>query len=480
MLVIPNMRWNSKDLSTDWTIWPTSLCVFSAILEPNYDITIIDANMDNLSEDEFSKKVKSINPIAVGVSIFADDFCESGHKVAKLIKLIDNNISVIAGGNYVIINPDVATKDKNIDYFVIGEGEYVLKELLDHVSQKTDKLPLKGILYRKDGIIINTGKAELIENLDALPFPDYSKIDFAKYANHENRQSAYKPDAFPYGRIITSRGCPFDCCFCQNKAIHGKKIRYRKPEIVLDEIENLVKNYHIKSLLIDDANFTVDRKRTKAILQGFLERKFNIQWKAMNLAVFTLNDELLELMRKSGCSSIDLALESGVPRVLKEIIHKPVKLAQVRQVIKKAKELNFQISANFIIGFPGETWNEIRQTINFADELDVDYVKIMVAMPLRHTELYDMAFSGGYLRDDFDFFKMRWGSGEIQTEEFTTIDTTILRVYEWDRINFSSEEKIDRVCKIMGCTRQEITKIRLDTRKKLTDNLIIHNKWKNE
>ena len=243
------------------------------------------------------------------------------------------------------------------------------------------------------------------------------------------------------------------------------------PKNVLSEVEWLISNYHIKALLIDDANFTANKKRAKEIVRGFIDRNFNLKWKVMNLAVFTLDNELLELMAQSNCLYIDLAIESGVPRVLKEIIHKPVDLDHVLRVIQRAKELNFQISANFIIGFPGETWNEIRQTIQFAERVDLDYIKIMVAMPLRHTDLYDMANDGGYLRSDFDFLNMRWGIGEIQTNEFSSIDATILRVYECDRINFSSREKRERAMKLLGINAEELNLLRDKTRKNLFENI---------
>lgn len=384
------------------------------------------------------------------------------------MKSINTNVPVVMGGSYVTLNPDVATKDDNIDYFVVGEGEFVFKAILDYLSGRTETLPSYGVVYRTaDGRVVDCGSRHTIACLDQLPFPKYEKIDFLKYATKEERNSAYKPPLLPYGRITTSRGCPFSCCFCQVEAVNGAGIRYRSAANVLDEVEMLIKRYQIKSLLVDDANFTADLKRAKAIIRGFIERQFALQWRIMNLAAYTLDTELLELMLESGCNHIDLAIESGAQRVLTEIIRKPLNLNRVASILDVAKDLGFMTSANFIIGLPGETWEEIRQTIRFAEAINVDYVKIMVAMPLRHTKLYEIAHDGGYLRKDFDFFNMRWGVGEISTEEFTSIDTTILRTYEWDRINFSSADKIRRVARLMGVDEQTIVKMRVSTRKSL-------------
>lgn len=468
VLILPNIAWNTKNKGVDWTIWPISLCTFAAVLEPEYHVEIIDANIDYLSEEALAQRLQALQPLAVGISVFCDDFADGGHTAARIMKSINTNVPVVMGGSYVTLNPDVATKDDNIDYFVVGEGEFVFKAILDYLSGRTETLPSYGVVYRTaDGRVVDCGSRHTIACLDQLPFPKYEKIDFLKYATKEERNSAYKPPLLPYGRITTSRGCPFSCCFCQVEAVNGAGIRYRSAANVLDEVEMLIKRYQIKSLLVDDANFTADLKRAKAIIRGFIERQFALQWRIMNLAAYTLDTELLELMLESGCNHIDLAIESGAQRVLTEIIRKPLNLNRVASILDVAKDLGFMTSANFIIGLPGETWEEIRQTIRFAEAINVDYVKIMVAMPLRHTKLYEIAHDGGYLRKDFDFFNMRWGVGEISTEEFTSIDTTILRTYEWDRINFSSADKIRRVARLMGVDEQTIVKMRVSTRKSL-------------
>jgi len=466
LLVLPNMGWGGNVQSVNWTIWPISLCTIAAILEPEFKVEIIDANIDNLSVSDVMSLIKRIQPVAVGISVFCDDFAAAGHALAASIKAFNNLVPVVMGGSYVTLNADVAIKDTNVDYLVVGEGELVFKDILDYLSGHAESLPDCGVVYRTTGKrIIDTGRALVISNLDQLPFPDYSKIDFAKYSDKEERNSAYMPPLFPYGRITTSRGCPYRCSFCQVTAVNGSGIRYRSVSNVLEEVAMLIRDYKIKSLLIDDANFTVDRRRAKDIIRGFIERKYSLKWRIMNLAAYTLDDELLELMIKSGCNHIDLAIESGSKRVLKEIIHKPLNLDKVQTVIDKAKALGFMISANFIIGFPGETWSEIRETIRFAEVIDVDYIKIMAAMPLKHTELFEIANNKGYLEKNFDFMNMRWGLGEISTEEFSSFDITVLRAYEWDRINFSSAEKLSRVAKLMSIDDEKIGLMRIETRR---------------
>jgi len=371
----------------------------------------------------------------------------------------------------------LAVSDANVDYLVVGEGEYALLDLLKKmlVGEQVDAIDGVVTVRNYDGS--SHVNIAVVEDLDELPHPAYDDIAFEKYCNHEERVSAYMPPAYPYGRVVTSRGCPYSCAFCQVKSICGPGIRYKSVDVVLGEVESMIDNYDIKGLLIDDANFTADLNRAKSILAGFIERGFELKWKAMNLSVVNLDEELIDLIKKSGCDSIDLAIESGSERVLSKLMHKPVKLSRMPQLIRYAQSIGLKISANFIIGSPGETWAEIMQTIKYAEMIDVDYVKLMVCMPLRHTKVYEEAVKGGMLRSDFDFMDLRWGIGEISTNEFTSIELMMLRVYEWDRINFSTSDKIARVANLMGVSRDKIEEIRVSTRKHLLKSLAHDFDW---
>jgi len=381
---------------------------------------------------------------------------------AQIAKNINPDIKTIIGGVYAIAEPNPIIENKYVDYVVVGEGEYVFKELCDYFNNEGE-LPQKGIMYKKDGKIINTGRVEFIKNLDELPLPSYHKVDFMKYACEIQRESVDRPREMPYANIITSRGCPYNCCFCEVATISGKSPRFRSPENIIKEIEFLIKNYRIRSLIFDDDNLLVDRERAKKLFQMMIDKKFNLKWCAIALAVFKLDEELIEFMEKSGCKYVDIAIESGVERVLKEIVHKPINLAHAKKMVDRLKESGIDVAANFIIGFPGETWNEIRQSLKFAEELDADYTKIFIATPLPNTELYKIAKDGGYLVKGFDFNKHLWTDGCIQTSEFRPQDLKILRAYEWERINFTNSEKKKKIAKMMDITEERLDEIRKNT-----------------
>lgn len=458
-LVIPNFRWSKWEQKTLWDLFPYNLCLLAAMIEDKYKVEIIDANIDNMTTTEFSSLIQQMKPDVVGITMLTNEYANSAHIAARIVKQVDNSIIIVLGGVYATVSSEVAIMDDNIDYIVMGEGEYVFRDLLDYIYGGSESKP-KNIVYKLNGEVSATPRGEAIENLDALPFPAYHKIDFMKYATHHLRESVDAPKPFPYARIITSRGCPMGCCFCEVQHIMGKKFRARSPDNIIDEIVWLKETYDIKSLIFEDDNLYLDKKRAKEILRKLIKKNLDLKLTAVNVPIFAADEELLGLLKAGGAQFVGLAIESGVERVLKEIIHKPVNLGYAKKLIEKIKELDMDVISNFIIGFPGETWDEIRQTIKFAEDIDVDYVKIFIATPLPKTELYRLAKEGGYLRDDFDFDKHCWSYGQIQTDEFTPGDLTILRAYEWDRINFSSPIKRKKIAEMMSVTEERLNQIR--------------------
>uniref|UniRef100_A0A6M3JB83 Putative radical SAM superfamily protein n=1 Tax=viral metagenome TaxID=1070528 RepID=A0A6M3JB83_9ZZZZ len=405
------------------------------------DVSIVDAYKDDMSEKDFTLKLKELKPDIVGITVLFDQYGPSGHLAAELTKKVDKKIKVVMGGVYATTNVELVLTDKNIDAVVEGEGEYMLRYLvgLHRMGRWNEQIHLKG---------------SRIYDLDSIPLPAYNLIDFSKYSKSAERKSVDSPRLLPYARIMTSRGCPMGCSFCQVKIIAGQEFRPRSSESVLKEIRWLKETYGIKSLIFDDDNLLHDKKRAKEIFQGMIDRNLVMPWVSIGLAVFKLDKDMLDLMKASGCEYIAVAIESGTKRILK-IINKPVNFDYARKMVSYAREIGIYVAANFIVGFPTETWDEIRQTLNFAEDIGVDYAKIFHLVPLPHTEIWDMC--GGSNN------KFKWSKGNIESKEFTSDDLTILRAYEWDRINFSEPEKRKRTAKMMGVSEDELNTIRRDT-----------------
>ncbi|MBF0384765.1 MAG: B12-binding domain-containing radical SAM protein [Candidatus Omnitrophica bacterium] len=458
-LAYPNFKWGKWSESTGWSMFPYNLCLIAAMVEKKYEVNILDTIQDNMTEEQFAQELDRIKPDVLGLSVITSEYAESGLLAAKIAKQNNPRIITVIGGVSANSTPRLFAENPSVDYVIAGEGEFVFRDLCFFLDGKGD-FPKKGIMYKKNGVLVDTGRAEFIQDLNSLPLPSYHLIDFNRYANIIQRESTDHPRALPFGRIRTSRGCPYNCCFCEIESIAGKKPRFRTIDNIAAELDMLTKNYGIKGLMFDDDNLIVDTKRAKALFRMMIEKKYYLKWNAPGVAVYKLDDEMLELMKESGCAYLNVAVESGSERVLKEIIDKPVDLEKAKITLGLIKKHDIDLAVNFVIGFPGETWDEIRQTIKFAEDIDVDYVKIFVAIPFPNTKLYELAKEEGYLRPDFDPNKHLWTEGWINSKDWRPQDLQILRAYEWDRINFSHRKKRIKIAKMMGVTEERLEEIR--------------------
>ena len=466
---MPNFHWIDEDVNALWDLVPWNLCQIAAMVEDiSSEVKIIDAYKDNLSKKELADQISRFNPDIVGITVLMDQYGEAAHITTKLVKEVSKNIITVLGGVYATANPERAMQDSNLDYVVIGEGEFVFKQLVGFHSGACE-LPDRGICFRKkgNGKLDHRGHAAFIKNLDVLPKPAYHLIDFPEYAKGfaaAKRKSVDQPGGYPYARILTSRGCPEKCSFCQVPSLQGSYFRARTPDHVCDEIEWLKKEYGIKSVIFDDDNMYTNKRRAKALFKRMIERNLVMPWTSPATAVFRLDNEAIDLMAKSGCSYINIAIEAGSERVTRDIVLKPLDYEHAKKMVKYAKKKGIFVGANFIIGFPTETWDEIRQTIKVAETLEVDYAKIFIALPLRNTELFDLAKETDSLLMDPTDAKTMWTvGGVIKSEHWSADDLTILRAYEWDRINFSDPKKLKKTANRMGITVDELNVIRRRT-----------------
>ena len=187
-------------------------------------------------------------------------------------------------------------------------------------------------------------------------------------------------------------------------------------------------------------------------------------WTLGTAAVFRMDTEMVDLMVDGGCEYINIAIESGSERMTKDIVLKPVDFDHAKKMVAYAKKKGLFVSGNFIIGFPTETWTEIRKTINFAEEINVDYVKLFIAIPLRNTEMYDLAKkTDSLIMDTYEADTMWSVGGLIKSKHWTADDLTILRAYEWDRINFSDPKKLKKIADRMEIPVDELNSIRRRT-----------------
>lgn len=469
-LVVANYAWFGK---RPWKGITTSVPIISAVLKNKFELVVIDANVNEYSEEMLKGKLEEQFPQVVMITALSVEYFKAYHTVARLSKEALPDAKVIMGGVYPTVCPEEAIEDENIDIAMIGHAEGRLDLLLSYLERGDygSVECFEGIAYRKEGVKRVNPLEHYIGDVPKMVKPDYSLIDVDKYLDSE-RKSIANQNMEMKGKsasIISSYGCPYNCLFCATRTISGRKVAYRPAEDVLEEIEFFVKDKQVESIIFIDDCILADKERAKYLFQEIIKRKYHIEIQITTVAAWHLDWEILQLMKEAGLSKLGISVESGNERVLHKIIHKPLKLGILPDIVSMCRKLDILMRANFVIGFPGETWEEIRDSLRIAEELDFDLIDIHIATVLPKTDLYELAVKTQSIPEGFSFFSddvnFGFGKGNITTDEFTPAELMVIRAYEWDRINFSTPEKRIRACRVMGITEDELQEHRRQTRR---------------
>lgn len=354
---LPESPWYSKRPVT-----PMGLMYIAAVLEKEgYEVKIIDAYLERLSQIELSKRIIKQDPNVVGITTDSCNFQES-LRVAKLVKNISNALVVI-GGPHVTVRPKEVIQYPEVDVVVIREGEYTMLDIVRRIEDRTSLNGCEGCFFKENDKIIFNPPRQRIENLDALPFPARHLLPYKKYPRTYTHGGIKKP----VDTMSTSRGCPFNCSFCSNRVIWGKNYTTRSPKNVVDEIEYLVAEYGTKGIYFREDNFTLNNKRVLEICEELHKRKIDIEWECSS-RVDIVNKSLLEEMYKAGCRAIWYGIESGSQETLKKL-NKNISIEQSRNAVKISKEAGIKVGGSFMIGIPGETMEDIEKTLQLIREL---------------------------------------------------------------------------------------------------------------
>ncbi len=413
---------------------PLGLAYIAAVLEKHYEVKILDAAVEGwhteipegkgcfrygLSFDAIKESISDFNPDVVGISCLFSMQAHNAHKVAQLAKQANNRIITLMGGAHPSVLAAQVLEDENIDYVVLGEGEYTTLELFDHIEKGKGLSLIDGIGYRLNNEIFINKKTTFIENLDALPYPARHLLNMEKYFKI-NMPHGVTTRRSPNTSMITSRGCPAECIFCAIHPIWGKKFRARSAENVIKEIKHLKQVYGVREIQFEDDNLTFDKKRAFQIFDMMISENVEMLWTTPNgVALWTMDEAVLRKMKESGCYRLCLALESGDQHVLHKIINKPLDLEKAKHLITFASKYGFETDAFFVVGFPGETKEQIKRTFKFARGLRVSNVNYYIAAPYPGTRLYDVCVKENYLTEDFQSDSLGVKKGVILTPEFT-------------------------------------------------------------
>lgn len=430
LFVIPPLRGDLRAGIRNVKI-PLGAAYLAAYLEKNgFFVRVIDAlahydqvkkigkNMYHVGLDypEIEKRMCDIKPDVVGINCSYTAYEQDAFEIANLAKKVNPNCLVVFGGAHSSAKPSSVFKNTNVDLIVYGEGEFTFNEVVTKYENKEPLTDIEGTIIRgKEGPIKNKPR-EFIKNLDELPFPARHLLPMERYINH--------PDSSLWamrGRstdIITSRGCPQHCSFCSIFTVWGRVWRSRSPVNVVDEIEHVVKTYNVTQFRIQDDNLAVSAKRIKEICEEIIKRKLDIKWYTPNgIAIWTLNEEILTLMKKAGYYLAIFGIESGNEETLK-YIDKPINLKYAKKIIATCHKLGIWTCSTFLIGFPHETKKHIRDTIEFAKSSGLDFAQFYVAQPYAGTPLYEKFEKEGLL-DEGIKESSSLGASQYRTHYFT-------------------------------------------------------------
>lgn len=387
---------------------PLGLAMLAAVIKKeNFKVAIIDSVVMNYSYKEISEIIKKRQPKAIGISSITPTYHRS-RELAEKIKRDFPDILIIIGGHHVTILPEKIIQDNVFDIGVIGEGEITFVELLKKYrkggydkNKLFSKLKnIKGIVFKnRKGKVIITKPRPLIENLDELPFPARELLPMHKYLPLPNQ---YKRK--PVIHMTAIRGCPYNCTFCSNNKIFGRKIRARSPEKVIEEIKYVMKKYNAKEISFWDDTMTVNKQWMYKFCDLLINNRLDITWTGY-ARVDSVDELLLRKMKKAGCWNLFFGYESGDQQLLNNI-KKGITLKQISEVNRLCKKIEIEVRASFMIALPGENPALAEKTIRFAKKLNPDYAQFCITTPYPGTELYDNINKYGKLKEDFSKFNI--------------------------------------------------------------------------
>lgn len=349
------------------------------------DIKIIDARRRRLNDAALKDEIAHFAPQLVGITGLHFE-SQGAHTVARISKSLNRNCIVVLGGPYASADYGRALEDESIDYCVVGEGEESFYELAKSVLEGRSSDGLPGIAYRSKGGYAYQPRPVYIKDLDSIPHPAWDIVSLEQYFD-SRRLSIGNPlqveeRAVP---IFTSRGCPYGCYYCHN--LFGKKVRFRSPQNVLEEIDYLVSQYGVKEIEILDDVFNIDKERAARICDLIIEKRLKLKINFGNgLRADVMDEELIDKLKAAGTYRMIYGIETGSPR-LQDLIGKRLNLKKTQEVITMTAKKGISTGGFFMMGFPTETREEIEATIEFAHRSRLHTASFYYVKPFPGTEL---------------------------------------------------------------------------------------------
>lgn len=383
---------------------PLGIAYLSSYLRRyGFSVCIIDAQF-GVPPKDILDHIRKINPHVIGFSSLTSAFLKTTSIASSVRRNFPESLILLGGHHATIAGEDILLHENCYDIIVYGEAEETLLDIMNRFKGcnfrrkefLTDVLlnEIKGIMFKMGEKIIRTPPREPIPDLDRLPYPARDLLPMKRYIPLPNQYRR-----LPVIHMVAIRGCPYNCTFCSNNAVFGKKIRARSPGGVVDEIRYVKKHFGAREISFWDDTMTVHRAWIDEFCERMIVEDIDVTWTCYS-RVDAVDGELLKKMKEAGCFNIFYGFESGIQKLL-DNIGKGITLAQIERANRLTKEAGIEVRASFMLGLPEETPALARETLKFAISLEPDYVQFSLTTPYPGTRLYQEAERYGRLNKDF-------------------------------------------------------------------------------
>jgi radical SAM superfamily enzyme YgiQ (UPF0313 family) len=391
----------------------------------------VDGVAERISEAEFFARIRTADPDLIVLEVSTASI-ETDMRQAHQAKALCPKARVaFCGPHLAMYEPGFLNREMDADFILQGEYEYVLRDLVSALESGVDLSRVRGLGYRdEDGKGRMNPRADVIRDLDSLPWPSREHLPMLNY--YDQPGGILEPTL----QIWASRGCPFRCIFCAWPQImyNGNLYRTRNPVDVVDEIEAMRNQYGFRSVYFDDDTFNIGKKRILALCEEMRRRNLGLPWAVMARAD-TSDRETLRAMRDAGLMAIKYGVESASQELL-DTAQKHLDLERVEETVRITRELGIRQHLTFSFGIPGETWETIRETIEFSKRLDPETVQFSIMTPFPGSVFYhQMRKAGMVVTEDFSRYDGS-NTAVIRTEALSPedLERALKMAYDaWDR-----------------------------------------------
>ena len=357
----------------------------SALRKAGHEVSFLDGLKVKLTAGRIGRHCRGFGASAVGLKIFSS-FLRQSAETAKIVRSLLPNVLLFAGGPHPSCDPGgILASIPELDFAVAGEGEETLPAAIEAFPDLTGLRKIPNLVFRSgNGIILTPGKT--VADLDSLSWPAWDLIDPRSYPPAP--QGLFLK-SHPAGRMIATRGCPNDCGFCSVSLLNGRRVRTRDPLDIREEIRFLHDRMGVREIHFSDDNFTASRKFALEACAGIAGLPFRIHWAVpQGIRLDTLDRELLAEMKRSGCYGVGVGLESGSPAILKKM-GKKESLGMMREKVGLLSRAGIRTLGYFIVGYPEETEEDVKRTIEFSRSLPLDSAAFSIFQPFAGTRVHD-------------------------------------------------------------------------------------------